>query len=43
MFERIRRWYRLGLWTEAMVQTAAEKALLSQEAVVRILEKEESK
>lgn len=38
MFEKITRWYCLGLWTEAMVRTAAAKALLTQQEAAEILE-----
>lgn len=30
MFERIKRWYCLGLWTAAMVQNALKKGVISQ-------------
>lgn len=42
MYERIKRWYRLGLWTGAMVGTAAEKALLTPAEAAAILEREEN-
>lgn len=41
MFDRIARWYRLGLWTGKMVQTAAEKAVLTPEEAAQILEGKE--
>ena len=41
MFEKIKRWYCLGLWTEAMVQNAVAKAVLTQQEAARILEMEE--
>ena len=41
MFERIKRWYCLGLWTESMVCRAVEKGVLTQAQAVQILEKEE--
>lgn len=42
MFEKIKKWYILGLWTEGMVQRAAEKKLLTGEEVIRILERKET-
>ena len=30
MFEKIKRWHELGLWTAAMVQNAVEKGRLTQ-------------
>ena len=42
MFEKIKRWYYLGLWTEAMVRTAAQKALLTEPQVMSILAMEEA-
>lgn len=30
MFERIAKWYRQGLWTAAMVQSAAKKGVITQ-------------
>jgi len=29
MYEKIARWYRLGLWSRAMVDTALQKGLLT--------------
>lgn len=37
MKEKIAKWYRMGLWTEGMVITAAEKGVLSQEEAQEIL------
>lgn len=31
MFEKIKRWYIMGLWTEAMVKSAHKKGIISQE------------
>lgn len=39
MFEKIKRWYSLGLWTEKMIQTAVEKHLLTTEQMYIILER----
>lgn len=41
MFEKIRRWYCLGLWTASMVRSAVEKSVLTREEAAQILEKEE--
>ena len=30
MYEKINRWYIMGLWTEAMVQNALKKGVISQ-------------
>ena len=29
MFEKIKKWYRMGLWTEAMVRNAVTKDILT--------------
>lgn len=42
MFEKIKRWYCLGLWTEVMVENAVAKAVLTREEAAQILEMEES-
>ena len=31
MFEKIKKFYELGLWTEAMVKTAADKGVITTE------------
>lgn len=41
MFEKIKRWYCLGLWTEAMVQNAVMKSVITQAQAEEILEMEE--
>lgn len=38
MKDKIARWYKLSLWTEAMVQNAARKGVLTDEEVREILE-----
>ena len=38
MYEKIRNWYLFGLWTEAMVKTAARKGILTDDDADRILE-----
>ncbi len=40
MKEKIADWYRWGLWTEAMVQQAVEKGVLTQEEADEIKRKE---
>ena len=40
MFEKIKRWYRQGLWTEDMVMNAVEKGVISQAEAEQILEKQ---
>lgn len=37
MFEKIKKWYKQGLWTEAMVQNAVEKGVLAEEEAAEIL------
>lgn len=37
MFEKIKKWYKQGLWTMAMVQNAQEKGILTSEQVIEIL------
>ena len=39
MFEKIRKWYYMGLWTEEMVKTAVDKGVLTADEAVEILEK----
>lgn len=38
MYEKIKRWYRKGLWSAAMVQDAVEKGALSREEADKIIE-----
>lgn len=40
MFEKIRRWHCLGLWSEQMVQNAVTKAVLTSREAESILEME---
>lgn len=42
MFEKIKRWYYLGLWTEEAVRYAAERFHLTQEQADHILKMEEA-
>ena len=39
MYERIRKWYKLGLWTEAQVLMAAEKGIITDEQAAEIIGK----
>ena len=37
MFEKIKKWYKQGLWTETMVRNAIKKGVLTEEEVAEIL------
>ena len=37
MFEKIKKWYKMGLWTELMVRQTLEKKVLTEEQVAEIL------
>lgn len=37
MYEKIKRWYKQGLWTAAMVQNAVTKGKLTAEEAAEIL------
>ena len=37
MKEKISKWYKQGLWTEAMVQNAVKKGILTDEEAAEIL------
>ena len=39
MFEKIKKWYKQGLWTEAMVQNAVNKGVLTEAEAIEILNK----
>lgn len=41
MFEKIKKWYKQGLWTLAMVKNAFNKGILTKEQVKEILGMEE--
>ena len=41
MFEKIKRWYKQGLWTETMVLNAVSKGVLTEEQANKILRGEE--
>ena len=38
MFEKIKKWYKQGLWTQVMVHNALEKGVISQEQYDEIIE-----
>lgn len=40
MFEKIKKWYIMGLWTETMVQNAVKKSILTTEEAEEILKEE---
>lgn len=37
MKEKIAKWYKMGLWTEEMVQNAVNKGVITEEEAVEIL------
>ena len=37
MFEKIKKWYKQGLWTEKMVQNAVDKGVITEEQAAEIL------
>lgn len=37
MFEKIKKWYKQGLWTVTMVQNAEAKGILTSDQVIEIL------
>ena len=39
MFEKIKKWYDQGLWTEVMVQNAVKKGILTESEANKILNK----
>ena len=42
MFEKIKKWHKQGLWTEAMVKNAFAKGIITEEQLSEILEVEEA-
>ena len=40
MFERIKKWYKQGLWTEAMVRMAVTKNVITEAEASEIMEEE---
>lgn len=43
MFEKIKKWYKQGLWSAEMVQNAENKGILTAEEVEEILKTKEHK
>lgn len=41
MYEKIKKWYKQGLWTEEMVLNAVKKGILTEEQAAEILGQEE--
>lgn len=39
MFEKIKKWYKQGLWTAEMVNKATEKCIITAEQSAEILSK----
>ena len=39
MFEKIKKWYKQGLWTEAMVRNAFAKQVITEDQLNEILAK----
>lgn len=37
MFEKIKKWYKQGLWTKEMVNKAVEKGILSKEEAAEVM------
>lgn len=37
MFEKIKKWYKQGLWTEQMIQKAVERGIISEEQYKEIV------
>ena len=37
MYERIKKWYKMGLWTEAMVRNAVIKGVITENQAVEII------
>ena len=42
MFEKIKKWYKQGLWTRNMVNNAVSKGILTEEQVEEILKANDS-
>lgn len=39
MFEKIKKWYKQGLWSEAMVRNAVAKGVITEDQLKDILDK----
>ena len=37
MYDKIEKWYKMGLWSAEMVQNAVDKGLLTEEEAATIL------
>ena len=37
MYEKIKRWYTLGLWTAEMVENAVEKGIITADEAAEIM------
>jgi len=37
MFDKIKKWYKQGLWTESMVRNALSKGVITEEQLKEIL------
>ena len=37
MFEKIKKWYKQGLWTQQMVLNAVEKGIITEEQYAEII------
>ena len=42
MFEKIKKWYCMGLWTASQVEKAEKKGVITAEQAAEILNEEES-
>ena len=40
MFEKIKKWYKQGLWTDEMVRHAVSKGVITEEEAAQILDEE---
>ena len=40
MFEKIKKWFKQGLWSAEMVRTAGNKGILTEEETAEILKQE---
>lgn len=39
MFEKIKKWYKMKLWTDVMVQSAVTKGVITEDEAAEILNK----
>ena len=40
MFEKIKKWYKQGLWTKVMVQNAVNKGIITEKEMLEIIGEE---